>query len=121
MDIVFIEGLELNTLIGVYDFERMAKQRIIVDLSVKADLRAAGKSDKVSDTIDYGAMASCLHEICESASYQLLEALAEEMVQTILDKFAVTEITLKINKPDILSNVNAVGIQITRIKKSELS
>ncbi|MDT0593406.1 dihydroneopterin aldolase [Glaciecola petra] len=114
MDTVFIEGLELETLIGVYEFERKAKQRIIVDLIMQGDLSQAAQSDNVKDTIDYGAVANCLAQICDMASYQLLEALAEEMATTILDKFAITTLTLKINKPDILNNVSAVGIQITR-------
>lgn len=117
MDTVFIEGLELETLIGVYDFERIAKQRVIVDVIIQADLSQAAKSDDVNDTIDYGAVAECLATICDTASYQLLEALAEEMAQAILDRFSIATLTLKLNKPDILNNVSAVGIQITRHAK----
>ncbi|MGB3726638.1 MAG: dihydroneopterin aldolase [Glaciecola sp.] len=114
MDKVFIKGLELFTLIGVYDFEREAKQRVIVDLTLTASLRLPGKTDNVEDTLDYGAIAQRLADIADTAQYQLLEALAEEMVVMILDEFAPVAVTLSINKPDILANASTVGITITR-------
>ena len=114
MDKVFIKGLALFTLIGVYDFEREAKQRVIVDLTLSASLRLPGKTDNVEDTLDYGAIAQRLADIADTAQYQLLEALAEEMVVMILDEFAPVAVTLSINKPDILPNASTVGITITR-------
>lgn len=114
MDKIFIKGLVLYTLIGVYDFERDAKQRIIVDLEIDANLKAAGVSDDVADTLDYGAIAERLSQIADSASYKLLEALGEEMVDTIMREFAPSAISLRINKPDILDNCEAVGIVLNR-------
>jgi len=114
MDKVFIKGLVLYTLIGVYDFERDAKQRIIVDLEIDANLKAAGVSDDVADTLDYGAIAERLAQIADTASYKLLEALGEEMVDTIMREFAPSAISLRINKPDILDNCEAVGIVLNR-------
>jgi dihydroneopterin aldolase len=114
MDKVYINGLQLYTLIGVYDFERHAKQRVIVDIELQANLQKAGKSDQVTDTLDYGKIAERMAEIANNSSYQLLEALAENMANTILDEFATSSVTLTLNKPDILDNVMAVGIQIVR-------
>lgn len=114
MDKVYINGLVLYTLIGVYDFERHAKQRIIVDIEMSTDLRVPGKSDNVADTLDYGKIANRLADIADKTSYQLLEALGEHMISTILEEFSPTSVTLIINKPDILKNVSGVGIQITR-------
>jgi dihydroneopterin aldolase len=114
MDKVYINGLVLYTLIGVYEFERHAKQRIIVDIEMSTDLQVSGKSDNVADTLDYGKVAECLAFIADSTSYQLLEALGEHMATAILTEFRPTSITLRINKPDILKNVSGVGISITR-------
>lgn len=114
MDRVYINGLVLHTLIGVYEFERHAKQRIIIDIEMCTDLRVSGKSDKVADTLDYGKVSDRLADIANNTSYQLLEALGEHMATTILEEFAPTSITLTINKPDILKNVSGVGIKITR-------
>lgn len=116
MDTVFIKGLELYTLIGVYDFERDAKQRIFVDVEMSTNLRAAATSDNVSDTLDYGAIAQRLADIADTASYQLLEALAGEMITMILEEFAAESVTLTMHKPDILDNVDTVGIVLKRNK-----
>ena len=114
MDKVYINGLVLYTLIGVYEFERHAKQRIIVDIEMSTDLQVSGKSDNVADTVDYGKVAERLAEIANETSYQLLEALGEHMATAILKEFSPKSITLTINKPDILKNVSGVGISITR-------
>lgn len=114
MDKVYINGLVLHTLIGVYEFERHAKQRIIVDIEMCTNLKVPGESDNVVDTLDYAKVADCLRNIADNASYQLLEALGEDMARKILQEFAPTSITLTINKPDILENVSAVGVKITR-------
>lgn len=114
MDKVYINGLQLYTLIGVYDFERHAKQRVIVDIELHTSLQQAGKSDNVADTLDYGKIAERLANIADTASYQLLEALGEHMANALLDEFNAHKIILTLNKPDILDNVMAVGIQIVR-------
>lgn len=114
MDKVFIKGLELYTLIGVYDFERDAKQRIVIDLEIGTDLRAAGESDNVADTLDYGAIAERLASIAETAEYQLIEALAKEMLDTIMQEYSPASAMLTLHKPDILKNVLTVGITLSR-------
>lgn len=114
MDKVFIKRLELYTLIGVYDFERDAKQRIFVDVEMITNLAPAGKSDHVSDTLDYGAIANRLAEIADRAEYRLLEALADKMINMILQEFAPHAVTLTVHKPDILTNAESVGIVVSR-------
>lgn len=110
MDKVFIKGLELYTLIGVYDFERNAKQRVLVDLEMCTDLSAAGLSDKVEDTLNYAAVAERLAELANKARFKLLEALAKQMIDAIMDEFPVSSVVLTMHKPDILKNVQSVGV-----------
>jgi dihydroneopterin aldolase len=110
MDKVFIKGLELYTLIGVYDFERNAKQRVLVDLEMCTDLTAAGISDNVDDTLNYAAVAERLAELANKASFKLLEALASQMIDAIMDEFPVSSVVLTMHKPDILKNVQSVGV-----------
>lgn len=116
MDKVYIKGLQLYTLIGVYDFERLAKQRVIIDLELQTDLHKAGCTDNVEDTLDYGKIAQRLTDIADTASFSLLEALGQKMADVLLAEFAVDTLSLTINKPDILDNVSAVGIHIVRSK-----
>jgi len=121
MDKVFIKGLELYTLIGVYDFERDARQRIVIDLELTHNLRAAGISDDVADTLDYGAIAERLANIADTATYQLIEALGAEMIDTVMREYAPLSATITIHKPDILKNVSTVGITLTRAKNDYVS
>lgn len=117
MDKVYIKGLVLYTLIGVYEFERKAKQRIIVDIEMDTNLQFAGKSDNVADTLDYGKVVECMEEIASATEYQLVEALGEHMANSILTKFCPNSVTISINKPDILKNVDSVGITLTRCRE----
>ncbi len=110
MDKVIIQGLCLYSLIGVYDFERHEKQRVIADLVLYTDLSKAGISDDVADTLDYGKVAQRLSDIAENASYKLLEALGLHMIDVIFKEFAVNKLELTLCKPDILDNAQNVGV-----------
>ena len=114
MDLVKIQGLTVQALIGVYDFERHEKQRLILALDMHTCLQKAANSDNVEDTIDYGKVAQRLAEIADSSSYYLLEALAKEMIDAIFAEFGPDKMTLTVNKPDILKEANNVAICMTR-------
>ncbi|MBT1450377.1 dihydroneopterin aldolase [Glaciecola sp. XM2] len=114
MDKVKIQGLTLYSLIGVYDFERLQKQRVTADLVMYTDLSKAGLSDDVGDTLDYGKVAQRMVDIADASSFKLLEALANAMVISIFDEFPVEKLRLSLYKPDILDNADNVGISITR-------
>ena len=116
MEKIFIQGLTLYTLIGVYDFERLEKQRIVLDLELETDLSKAAKSDEVSDTLDYGKLAERLEVIADKSKYKLLEALADDMLNMIFNEFGPEHVRLVMHKPDILDNTKSVGIIIERYK-----
>lgn len=113
MQQIFIEGLKVSTLIGVYDWERTQNTTLIVDLLIDADLRAAMDSDDVSHTIDYAAVATTVQEVGASASFELLEALANAIIYAVCDKFPIQRLVLTIEKPGILPDAQKVGIRIT--------
>jgi dihydroneopterin aldolase len=114
MDLVKIQGLTVHALIGVFDFERHAKQRLILDVDMHTDLSLAAATDDVSNTIDYGKVAQRLAELANESSYFLLEALAKEMLDMIFDEFKPQKVTLTVNKPDILKEAENVAISMTR-------
>lgn len=116
MDLVKIQGLTVHALIGVYDFERHAKQRLILDVDMHTDLSLAASTDNVNNTIDYGKVAQRLADIAEGSSYLLLEALAKEMLDMIFSEFTPQKVTLTINKPDILKEAQNVAICMTRAR-----
>ncbi|GLR71180.1 dihydroneopterin aldolase [Agaribacter marinus] len=113
-DTVFIRGLELSSIIGVYDFERNAKQRVIVDIEIATDLTLASSTDNISDTIDYGHIAETLSQVASNSSFQLLEALGKKMLDTLFEYYPLESVTLTINKPDIIANANGVGVILRR-------
>lgn len=121
MDKVIIQGLTLYSLIGVYDFERHEKQRVIVDVVLFTDLRAAAISDNVADTLDYGKVAMRLAQIADQSSFKLLEALANAMIETIFAEFAVQKLELQLSKPDILDNADSVGVCFHRERVSDIA
>lgn len=118
MDLVKIEGLSLQALIGVYDFERHAKQRVIVDLIMHTDLSKAGETDDVNQTIDYGKVAERLGDLAQQCEFKLLEALAAQMSEMIFDEFSPAKIELTLSKPDIIDNAENVAITLIRESNS---
>ncbi len=114
MEKIFIQGLTLYSLIGVYDFERVEKQRIVLDLELETNLAIAAKTDNVNDTLDYGKLSLRLEEIANNSEFKLLEALADAMLNMIFSEFKPKHVRMVMHKPDILSNTKSVGIIIER-------
>ncbi|ALS99492.1 dihydroneopterin aldolase [Lacimicrobium alkaliphilum] len=116
MDNVIIEGLQVQSLIGVYDWERTARRPLLVDLVLEVDLAPAVASDDVSDTIDYARVAETLKQVALNSEFFLLEALAGAMLDALFAEFALQGATLKLSKPDILPDAENVAIRISRRK-----
>lgn len=118
---VFIEDLELYTLIGVHDFERVEKQRVIVSLEMECNLTKASRSDDVADTLDYGVISEKLAQLADTCSYKLLEALAADMMSVVFDLFEPKDLSLTVEKPDIIPNAKSVGITMKQTLKQYLA
>lgn len=115
MDKIIIQGLEVKSLIGVYDWEREAKQALLIDIELSLDLSAAAKSDDVKNTIDYAALALAVEEIANNSEFQLLEALAEHVIHHTLSYRGVKSARVSVTKPNILPNAKAVTVQLFRV------
>ena len=116
MDTIFLEQVKVQTKLGVPDWERMVAQTIILDIEIGYDLKAAGKSDSIEDTIDYGAVVARIRETLSLNSFQLVEALAEHICQLILSEFKALNVKVKVAKPAILPGLKALGVSIERKK-----
>lgn len=114
MDTIFISELKVKTKLGVPAWERMVAQTVILDIELGYDLSAAGKSDAIADTIDYGAVVARIHESLKQHSFQLVEALAEHVCQLILSEFGALSVKIKVAKPAILPGLRALGVIIER-------
>ena len=113
-DLVFIEDLRIQTVIGVFDWEREITQTISLDLRMAYDISQAAKSDDIVDTLDYKAVSKRLIQFVESSEFQLVEALAEHCASIVLEEFPVTWLRLKLSKPGAVRGSSAVGAIIER-------
>lgn len=114
MDQVFIQGLAVEAVIGVYDWEREIRQRLLIDLQLATDIRAAAANDDLSKTLDYKAIADRISDFVGASRYQLLETLAEDVAQLLLSEFGVKGVKLRIAKPGAVPEAQSVGVEIER-------
>ena len=99
MDTVFIEDLRIETVIGIYDWERKIRQAVAIDLEMAFDNRKPAASDSIDDTLDYKAVSQTPDRIRRSSSFQLVETLAERCAEIVLSEFDVAWLRLKLSKP----------------------
>ena len=114
MDIVFIRDLRIQTVIGIYDWEREIKQTVILDLEMGADIARAAASDAIEDTLNYKAVTKRLIEYVEGSDFQLVETLAERCAAILLEEFQVPWVRLSLNKIGAVSAARDVGVVIER-------
>jgi dihydroneopterin aldolase len=114
MDRVFIENLTVETVIGIFDWERDIRQAVSLDLEMDYDIRAAAKTDSIDDTLDYKAVAKRLIRYIERSEFQLVETLAERCAEIVLAEFPVERLKLKLSKPGAVRGSSAVGVIIER-------
>jgi len=117
MDIIFLGGLEITTIIGIYDWERETKQTIVLDIEMAYDISKAAQSDDIKDTLDYKAVSKSVINFVENSQFFLVEKLAEEVARLILNEFKITWVKLALNKKGAIRGASDVGIIIERGEK----
>ncbi|MDE1885486.1 MAG: dihydroneopterin aldolase [Xanthomonadaceae bacterium] len=117
MDVVFIEDLRIETVIGIYDWERKIKQTVALDLEMAFDNRRPAASDKIEDTLDYKKIGKRLIAFVEESRCELVETLAERCAQIVREEFGVAWLRLKLSKPGAVTGSKAVGVMIERGEK----
>ena len=113
-DRVFIDDLRIQTVIGIFDWEREITQTISIDLQMEFDISRAAESDEIEDTLDYKSVSKRLIQFVESSEFQLVEALAEHCARIVLEEFPVNWLCLKLSKPGAVRGSSAVGVIIER-------
>lgn len=117
MDIVFIEDLQIEAVIGIYDWERTTRQIVSLDIEMASHCAMAAATDRVRDTIDYNKVARRLVEFVGQSQVHLVETLAEQIAVLLMAEFGAPWVRIKVSKPGALSNAKAVGILIERGQK----
>ena len=114
MDHVFIEGLEIEALIGIYDWERRIRQPLVFDIEMAFDNRSPAATDAIADTLNYKAVSNRIVEYVSQSSFELVETLAERVAQIVITEFGVQRVRLKLSKPGAVRGARAVGVMIER-------
>ncbi|WP_413111183.1 dihydroneopterin aldolase [Thaumasiovibrio sp. DFM-14] len=117
MDTVFIEQLEVITTIGVYDWEQEIKQKLVLDIEMAHDNRAAGGSDDVADALDYAQVSQAVTQFITAGRFLLVERVAEEVAALIMTSFNVPWVKIQLRKPGAVVNARSVGVCIERGKR----
>ena len=116
LDQIHIRDLLLRCIIGVNDDERREKQDVNINITLEADLRAAGRSDRLEDTVDYKAVKKRVIAVVESSAFFLVERLAERVAEICLAEGLVQRVRVCIEKPGALRFARTVGTEIVREK-----
>ena len=119
MDRVFVENLTVETVIGIFDWEREIRQAVSLDLEMEFDIRQAALTDSIDDTLDYKAVSKRLIRFIEQSEFQLVETLAEKCAAIVLSEFPVKHLRLKLSKPGAVRGSSAVGVIIERRSTEE--
>ena len=114
MDHVFIEGLEIECVIGIYDWERRIRQPLVFDLEMGFDNRRPAASDDIADTLDYKAVSKRLVAFVSASDFGLVETLAERCAAIVMEEFPVEWLRLKLSKPGAVRGARNVGVLIER-------
>lgn len=114
MDIIFLGGLEIETVIGIYDWERQIRQKVVLDLEMAWDIRQAAATDDIRYALDYKAVTERVVSLVESSEFLLVETLIEAVSQLLMTEFSVPWLKITLNKKGAISRARDVGIMIER-------
>ena len=114
MDKIFLSGLKIDTVIGIWEWERKIRQTVIIDLEMSADIAKAAATDRVEDTLNYKLVAKRIQSFVADSSFQLVETLAERVAGIVRDEFDVQWVKVRVNKPGAIRGSRDVGILIER-------
>ncbi len=114
MDTIFLQDMQVETVIGIWEWERKIRQTVSIDLEMSADIRKAAASDNVADTLNYKSVAKRVQVFVSESSCQLVETLAENIAAIVLDEFDVAWVRVRVNKPGAIRGARDVGVLIER-------
>jgi dihydroneopterin aldolase len=117
MDIIFLGGLEIKTIIGIYDWERENKQTVILDIEMAFDIQKAAETDDIQYTLDYKTVSTRIISFVEDSQFFLVEKLISDIADIIRHEFNVPWVKITLNKKGAILGASDVGIIIERGEK----
>ena len=115
-DTIFLHELRVDTVVGIWDWERKIRQTVSIDLEMGADIRRAAASDTIEDTLNYKSVAKRVQQFVGDSEFQLVETMAEKIAETVLAEFDLPWIQVRVSKPGAIRGAKDVGVLIRRYK-----
>ncbi len=113
-DIIFLHGIRVETVIGIWDWERKIRQTVEIDLDMSADIRRAAETDTVDDTLNYKKVSKRIQAFVAESEFQLVETLAERIADILNNEFGVAWVRVRVNKPGAIRGARDVGVLVER-------
>ncbi|HXF16091.1 MAG TPA: dihydroneopterin aldolase [Burkholderiales bacterium] len=114
MDVIFVRDIQLDTLIGAYEFERRQPRTLKVNIEIGRWSLTACKTDRLADTIDYAAVVEVVRDSFASHQFHLLEPLAELIAGCLLEKFDAQWARIELSKSGVVPSARDVGVRLER-------
>jgi len=114
MDIVYIRALKIETVIGIFDWEREIKQSVCLDLDMAVDISKAAAGEDIDSTVSYKTVSDRLLEYVAKSEFLLVETMAEEVARIVREEFSVSWVRLRVGKPGAIAQAEDVGVLIER-------
>lgn len=115
-DTIFLHDLRIDTVVGIWDWERKIRQTVSIDLEMGADIARAAREDDIGSTLNYKKVAKRVQQFVADSEFQLVETMAQKIADTILAEFDMPWIQVRVSKPGAIRNAKNVGVQIRREK-----
>ena len=115
-DTIFLGEMRVETVIGIWEWERKIRQTVSIDLEMGADIRRAAETNSIDDTLNYKKVAKRIQQFVSESEFQLVETLAEKVAGIVLGEFDVPWVQVRINKPGAIRGARDVGVMIRRSK-----
>jgi dihydroneopterin aldolase len=115
-DAIFLTDLKVETIVGIWDWERKIRQTVSIDLELGADIRRAAETDNIEDTLNYKQVAKRVQQFVSESEFRLVETMAEKIAAIVLNEFEVPWVQVRVNKPGAIRGARDVGVRIRREK-----
>ncbi len=117
-DMILLQGIQVPAALGVTAAERRSRRPVLLDLEVEGDLRLAGHSDRIGDTLHYKRIFEVVEDVAGNQEHKLVEALADRIARAVLGKFDAEAVTVSVRKPTPIAGVlQYAGVRIHRTRE----
>ena len=114
LDRIYIRDLRLRCIVGIYPEERTNKQDVLINVVLWCDLKRAGETDQIEDTVNYKFVKKRIASLVEKSEFLLIERMANAIAALCLEERGVEQVQVTVDKPGALRFARSVAVEITR-------